>query len=59
MALLEVTGFKPYAELRRQILPAGQTELVDRASHFNFGTKIQEFAVPVGVDVSISSPSFG
>lgn len=52
MALFEVTGFKPYAELRGQILPAGQTHLVDRTNHYNFGTKTQEFAVPLGVDPS-------
>ncbi|XP_059206426.1 proteasome subunit beta type-8 [Centropristis striata] len=52
MALFEVTGFKPYAELRGQILPAGQTHLVDRTNHYNFGTKTQEFAVPQGVDPS-------
>lgn len=57
MALFQVTGFKHYAELRAQILPSGQTHLVDRTNHYNFGTKTQEFAVPVGVDVSIVSLS--
>ncbi|KAK5910895.1 hypothetical protein CgunFtcFv8_005117 [Champsocephalus gunnari] len=52
MALFQVTGFKHYAELRAQILPSGQTHLVDRTNHYNFGTKTQEFAVPVGVDPS-------
>lgn len=45
MALFDVSGFKLYSELRGQILPAGQTHLVDRTT--------QEFAVPLGVDVSI------
>lgn len=53
MALFNISGFKPYSELRGQILPAGQTHLVDRTNHYSFGTKTQEFAVPVGVDVSI------
>uniref|UniRef100_A0A8C9X9U0 Proteasome subunit beta n=1 Tax=Sander lucioperca TaxID=283035 RepID=A0A8C9X9U0_SANLU len=52
MALLQVTGFKPYSELRGQILPAGQTHLFDRTNHYSFGTKTQEFAVPLGVDPS-------
>ncbi|XP_010792157.1 proteasome subunit beta type-8-like [Notothenia coriiceps] len=52
MALFQVTGFKHYAELRAEILPSGQTHLVDRTNHYNFGTKTQEFAVPVGVDPS-------
>ncbi|KAI3358848.1 hypothetical protein L3Q82_015239 [Scortum barcoo] len=34
------------------ILPTGQTHLVDRTNHYNFGTKTQEFAVPLGVDPS-------
>lgn len=55
MALFDVSGFKPYSELRGQILPAGQTHLVDRTNHYAFGTKTQEFAVPLGVDVSIVS----
>lgn len=53
MALFNISGFKPYSELRGQILPAGQTHLVDRTNHYSFGTQTQEFAVPVGVDVSI------
>uniref|UniRef100_A0A4W6F2C8 Proteasome subunit beta n=1 Tax=Lates calcarifer TaxID=8187 RepID=A0A4W6F2C8_LATCA len=52
MALFDVSGFKSYSELRRQIFPAGQTHLVDRTNHYNFGTKTQEFAVPVGADPS-------
>lgn len=59
MALFDVSGFKSYSELRGQILPAGQTHLVDRTNHYSFGTKTQEFAVPLGVDVSIMSPTFG
>ena len=58
MALFDVTGFKSYSELRREILPTGQTHLVDRPNHYTFGTKTQEFAMPLGVDVSINSPSF-
>lgn len=52
MALFEVSGLKPYSELRGQILPGGQTHLVNRINHFNFGLKTREFAVPLGVDVS-------
>ena len=59
MALFDVTSFKSYSELREQILPAGRTHLVDRTNHYNFGTKSQEFAVPLGVDVSIISSRFG
>ncbi|XP_034748050.1 proteasome subunit beta type-8 [Etheostoma cragini] len=51
MALLQVTGFKPYSELRGQILP-GQKHLFDRTNHYSFGTKTLEFAVPLGVDPS-------
>lgn len=58
MALFQVSGLKSYAELREQILPARQTHLFDRTNHYNFGTKTQEFAVPLGVDVSLISPSF-
>ncbi|KAK2920770.1 proteasome subunit beta type-8 [Channa argus] len=52
MALFDVSGFKSYSELREQILPTRQTHLVDRTNHYNFGSKTQEFAVPVGVDPS-------
>ncbi|KAL6099349.1 psmb8 [Pungitius sinensis] len=52
MALFQVSGFKSYAELREQILPARQTRLLDRTNHYNFGTRTQEFAVPPGVDPS-------
>lgn len=54
MALLDVSGFKSYSEIREQILPSRQTRLVDRTNHYNFGTRTQEFALPVGVNVSIS-----
>uniref|UniRef100_A0AAQ4QI31 Proteasome subunit beta n=1 Tax=Gasterosteus aculeatus aculeatus TaxID=481459 RepID=A0AAQ4QI31_GASAC len=52
MALFQVSGLKSYAELREQILPARQTHFFDRTNHYNFGTKTQEFAVPLGVDPS-------
>uniref|UniRef100_A0A672YR49 Proteasome subunit beta n=1 Tax=Sphaeramia orbicularis TaxID=375764 RepID=A0A672YR49_9TELE len=47
MALFEVSGFRSYSEVRGR-----QTHLADRTNHYNFGTKTQEFAVPVGVDPS-------
>nr|XP_019967750.1 PREDICTED: proteasome subunit beta type-8-like [Paralichthys olivaceus] len=53
MALLDVSGFNRYSELRGQILPAGQTRLVDRTNHYSFGTKTPEFALPLGVDPSV------
>lgn len=53
MALFDVTCFKPYADLRGSILPGDKTRLFDRTNHYSFGTKTQEFAVPLGVDVSI------
>lgn len=53
MALFDVSGFKLYSELREQILPTGRTHLVGRSNHYQFGTKALEFAVPLGVDVSI------
>lgn len=53
MALFDVSGFNRYSELRRQILPSAQTRLTDRTTHYSFGLKQQELAVPVGVDVSI------
>lgn len=53
MALFDVSDFKRYSELRRQILPSGQTRLKEPTTHYSFGLKQQEFAVPVGVDVSI------
>lgn len=53
MALLDVSDFKRYSELSRQILPSGQTHRKDRTTHYSFGLKTQELAVPLGVDVSI------
>lgn len=53
MALFDVSDFQQYSELRRQILPSGQTHLKDRTTHYSFGLKKQELAVPLGVDVSI------
>lgn len=53
MALFDVSDFKRYSELRRQILPSSQTHLKDRTTHYTFGLKKQELAVPLGVDVSI------
>lgn len=53
MALFDVSDFKRYSDLRRQILPSGQTHLGDRTTHYSFGLKKQELAVPLGVDVSI------
>lgn len=53
MALLDVISNKPDAELRGSILPGGKTHLSDRINHYSFGTQNQEFAVPLGVDVSL------
>lgn len=53
MALFDVSDFNRYSELRRQILPSGQKDLKDRTTHYSFGLKKQELAVPLGVDVSI------
>lgn len=52
MALFDVTCSKPDADLRGSILPGDKTRLFDRTNHYSFGTKTQEFAVPLGVDVS-------
>lgn len=52
MALVEVSGFKPYSEQIGPIFTAKQTCLIDRPNHYSFGTKIQEFAVPLGEEVS-------
>lgn len=52
MALLQVTDFQSFSEVRGQILPVRQRHLVDRTNHYNFGSKTQEFAVPPGVEVS-------
>uniref|UniRef100_H3DLF2 Proteasome subunit beta n=1 Tax=Tetraodon nigroviridis TaxID=99883 RepID=H3DLF2_TETNG len=49
MALLDVTDFSRYSELRRQILPSARTHLT---THYTFGLKNQELAVPLGVDPS-------
>lgn len=53
MALFDVSDFRRYSELRQQILPSGQTRLKEPTTHYSFGLKKLEFAVPVGVDVSI------
>nr|CAC13117.1 low molecular mass polypeptide subunit PSMB8 [Takifugu rubripes] len=53
MALFDVSDFTRYSELRRQILPSGQTRLKERTTHYSFGLKKQEFAVPLGVDPSM------
>lgn len=53
MALFDVSDFKRFSDLRRQILPTGQTRLKHRTTHYSFGLKQQELAVPLGVDVSI------
>ncbi|XP_028821909.1 proteasome subunit beta type-8-like isoform X1 [Denticeps clupeoides] len=52
MALFDVTGFRCGSELRGQLFGTGPSLLSDRANHFTFGTKCQEFAVPAGVDTS-------
>lgn len=51
MALLDVSGLSSYSKFGTPFL-SKQTQLVDRPSHYNFGSKCQEFAIPVGVDVS-------
>lgn len=53
MALFDVTGCRPDAELRGSVLPGARTRLFDRTNHYSFGTQTQEFAVPLGVDVSL------
>lgn len=50
MALSEVIGFNPFSQT---VFGARQTQLFDRPNHYSFGTKIQEFAVPVGEEVSV------
>ena len=52
MALFDVSGYKTGKELRGQILGTSQRHRIDRTNHFTFGTTKQEFAVPLGVDVS-------
>ncbi|KAL0153414.1 hypothetical protein M9458_051283 [Cirrhinus mrigala] len=49
MALLDVSGYKYNSASQ---IGFKQTRLVDRLNHYSFGTKCQEFAVPVGVDPS-------
>lgn len=52
MALLDVCG---YRDGDRSAGPFGtRGTVMDRSSHFSFGMKTAEFAVPVGVDVSTS-----
>lgn len=53
MALFQVSGYKPNSEFSGKILGATQTHLFDRPNHYSFGTKIQEFAVPLGEEVSM------
>lgn len=52
MALLQVSDFQSFSEVRGQILPVKRRHLVDRTNHYKFGSKTQEFAVPPGVEVS-------
>ncbi len=49
MALLDVSGYKYNSPSQ---FGFKQTHLLDRNNHYSFGSKCQEFAVPVGVDVS-------
>ncbi|XP_050961210.1 proteasome subunit beta type-8 [Labeo rohita] len=49
MALLDVSGYKYNSASQ---FGYKQTHLLDRLNHYSFGTKCQEFAVPVGVDPS-------
>ncbi len=49
MALLDVSGYKYNSASQ---FGFKQTHLLDRLNHYSFGAKCQEFAVPVGVDVS-------
>lgn len=51
MALSDVCGYK--AEVRAQLSGTGTSQhLLNRTNHFTFGSKIQELALPVGLDVS-------
>ncbi|CAL8238622.1 unnamed protein product [Lota lota] len=52
MALFNFSGYKPDSELRGQFTGRATTHLVDRANHYTFGTKTQEFALPLGLDPS-------
>lgn len=56
MALLQVSDFQSFSEVRGQILPVKQRHLIDQTNHYNFGSKTQEFAVPPGVEVSNFTP---
>lgn len=49
MALLDVSGYKHNSASQFGFKHA---HLLDGLNHYRFGTKCQEFAVPVGVDVS-------
>ncbi|KAI5089970.1 proteasome subunit beta type-8, partial [Silurus meridionalis] len=51
MALLEVSGSSSFSGLGSQF-GSNLSRFIDRPNHYNFGTKSQEFAVPVGVDPS-------
>lgn len=53
MALVNVIGCQPDAALPGSILPGAGARFFDRTNHYSFGTQIQEFAVPLGVDVSL------
>lgn len=52
MALSDVIAYRVQSEIHGQLFGKGPKPPVDRTSHFAFGTKTQEFAVPVGADVS-------
>ncbi|XP_032435796.1 proteasome subunit beta type-8 [Xiphophorus hellerii] len=52
MALVEVSGLKPFSETSGQIFGTRQKHLVDRTNHYSFGTSVREFAVPVGEEPS-------
>ncbi|XP_048850208.1 proteasome subunit beta type-8 isoform X2 [Brienomyrus brachyistius] len=52
MALCDVITYRVQSEIHGQLFGTGPKPPVDRTSHFAFGTKTQEFAVPVGVDPS-------
>ncbi|KAK3530237.1 hypothetical protein QTP86_020133 [Hemibagrus guttatus] len=51
MALLEVSGSSSYSGLGSMIA-SKRAQFVDRPNHYSFGSKSQEFAVPLGVDPS-------
>lgn len=58
MALAAVCGGQSSSEHFGQLFSGKQARLFDRPNHFSFGTKIQEFAVPVGNEVCISLPKY-